>query len=184
MYRSIQVKIWEDRWFFSLKEREKLVYLYLITSSHTNSAGVINVPLELMSIEIGLTPKQFADSLNKLKEKILVTSDGTIYIKNFAKYQLGNSSEKFKTAIASALKELPSNTLKEIIDFDPKILEILPEEFIKELQNTLSIPYPYPTHTLPIPYRYPIYARNIPYRYPTHNRNSNRNRTEYKKYKK
>ena len=166
MYRSIQVKIWEDRWFFNLKEREKLVYLYLITSSHTNSAGVINVPFELMSIETGLTPKQFTDSLNKLKEKVLITNDGIVYIKNFAKYQLSNSSEKFKTAIASALKELPSNTLKEIIDFDPKILEILPEELIKELQNTLSIPYLYPTHTLSIPYPYPTDTPSTQETYP------------------
>ena len=156
MYRSIQVKIWEDKWFFSLKEREKLVYLYLITSSHTNSAGIINVPFELISLEIGLSLKQLTDSLNKLKEKILITNDGIIYIKNFAKYQLGNSSEKFKTAIASALKELPSKTLQEIINFDPKILEILPKEFTKEVQDTLSIPYPYPTDTLSEQKAYPI----------------------------
>jgi hypothetical protein len=52
--RYISTSIWSDDWFDSLSDREKLVYFYLLTNEHTNTAGIYQCTLKNIRLEIGL----------------------------------------------------------------------------------------------------------------------------------
>lgn len=55
--RSINTKIWSDEWFESLDQKEKLLWIYLLTNSHTNMLGVYEISPKKISFETGLAVK-------------------------------------------------------------------------------------------------------------------------------
>lgn len=63
--RYISTSIWDDDWFDSLTEREKLVYFYLLTNPHTNAAGVYQCTLKNMRLEIGLEREEAERIMSK-----------------------------------------------------------------------------------------------------------------------
>jgi ABC-type uncharacterized transport system involved in gliding motility auxiliary subunit len=74
--RYISTSIWYDDWFDSLTEREQLFYFYLLTSPHSNAAGVFQCTLKIMRMEKNLEHdevvrimKKFADAMLVEKEK-------------------------------------------------------------------------------------------------------------------
>jgi len=52
--RSIKTKIWSKPWVENLEPKYKLLWIYLLTNSHTNLLGLYEVSTSRMSFEIGL----------------------------------------------------------------------------------------------------------------------------------
>lgn len=153
MYRIIDSKIWEDSWFFDLTAEQKLLFVYLITSSHTNQLGIFTANIKYIKIETGL--ENIEEILKTLYPKVLYLPQFSfILIKNFIRYQnLGGA--KFEKSIYQKFLEQPrqiqsvlfreSEGLREIIErFNPELSQELSptSENSDENSDTLLMGYP------------------------------------------
>jgi len=168
MYRVIDTQIWEDAWFFELKREQKLLFIYLITSAHTNQLGVFRANIKYIEMETGI--ENVAEVLKGLYPKVLYYPHlNLIIIKNFIRYQnLGG--ENFEKGVANKFAEQNKEVqailfreCEEIRRIVQKFNPALAEELENIKQDTLSIPYPYPINTLSIPHPYPINTLSIPH---------------------
>ena len=157
MYRVIDTQIWEDAWFFELKREQKLLFIYLITSAHTNQLGVFRANIKYIEMETGI--ENVAEVLKGLYPKVLYYPHlNLIIIKNFIRYQnLGG--ENFEKGVANKFAEQNKEVqailfreCEEIRRIVQKFNPALAEELENIKQDTLSIPHPYPINTLSIPH--------------------------------
>ena len=110
-HRYINTKFWTDNYIINeLNPVEKLIFIYLITNTHTNICGVYELPLKVMAMETGID----RDNLEKVilpkleKDGKILYKNGWMAVKNFIKHQAVNPSiEKgIKEKLAEAPKEL------------------------------------------------------------------------------
>jgi len=135
MYRIINTKIWEDDWFFDLNAEQKLVFIYLVTSQHTNQLGVFNANLKYISIETGL--KNAIEILKTLSPKVVYIPElKLVFIKNFLKYQ--NVGGKFEKNIYNKFSEY-DDKVKVVLLRESNLLRSIVEKYdkatIKNLDN-------------------------------------------------
>lgn len=121
--RYINTKFWSDTWISNLDPVEKLLYLYLITNEKTSICGIYELPLKIMAVETGIEKEMIDKILRRFeKDKKVIYKKGWINLTNFIKHQQ-TSSEKIKTGIEICLNQVP-----------------------KDILDTLSIPYTYPSN--------------------------------------
>ncbi len=112
--RYINTKFWSDPFIQELDNKSKLFYIYLLTNSHTNIAGIYEVSLKTMSFESGISEhdiKEILDSLSKAMKAYFV--DGFIIIRNFLKHQSINP--KVEAGIKRVMSEIP-HKIKEFVE--------------------------------------------------------------------
>lgn len=68
MKRYISTSFWDDEWVMSLDFTEKGLYLYLLTNSLTNIAGVYKLPIKRMVFDTGLDEKQVEKIMQKFED--------------------------------------------------------------------------------------------------------------------
>ena len=134
MFRIINSKIWEDDWFFDLSAEQKLLFMYLVTSPHTDQLGIFKANIKYISIETGL--KDINSLLKSLYPKVIYIPElKLIFIKNFLRYQ--NVGGKFEKLIYNKFLEL-SNEVKAILikenEYLKNIIEKYNQELIKEIE--------------------------------------------------
>jgi hypothetical protein len=147
--RYISTSIWDDDWFDSLTEREKLVYFYLLTNTHTNPAGVYQCTLKNIRLEIGLEREE----IERIMAKFEVAGKafyycGYIIIPKWLNHQrIGDRSTLFLGAV-KVLKSLPDDVKKFISDrrhYDYDVSNIIGSEYpidnLSQNNNNLSISY-------------------------------------------
>ncbi len=155
--RIIDTRFWDDGYVQKLDPSEKLLFLYYLTNSLTNIAGIYEIGLKRMALDTGLDEEMIKIILKRFeKDKKIFYIDEWIYIRNYLKYQ-ETSSPKIKKGIQLALKDIPKRILAKIKENGYPI-------------DTLSIPYIYPMDTL-------SYSNS------NSNSNSNPNRETLKKLK-
>jgi hypothetical protein len=135
MYRIINSKIWEDDWFFDLSAEQKLLFMYLVTSPHTDQLGIFKANIKYISIETGL--KDINSLLRSLYPKVIYIPElKLIFIKNFLRYQ--NVGGKFEKLIYNKFLEL-NNEVKAILikenEYLKNIIEKFNQELIKEIET-------------------------------------------------
>ena len=84
----ISPEIWKEKTFLRLTPTDKLVYLYLLTTTHGNAVGLYYLPLEYAAHDLSLTINQIKVALNTLVEKNLISYDidnAFVFLPNFAK---------------------------------------------------------------------------------------------------
>jgi hypothetical protein len=108
--RYISTSIWDDDWFDSLTEREKLVYFYLLTNTHTNPAGVYQCTLKNVRLEIGLEREEIERIMAKFGAagKAFYYKD-YIIIPKWLKHQKINDRSKMFLGALKVLKSLPED---------------------------------------------------------------------------
>jgi hypothetical protein len=52
-YSNVHTRMWYAKDFKELDDEEKLLFIYLITSPHSNSAGYYRLPLGYVSSDLG-----------------------------------------------------------------------------------------------------------------------------------
>jgi len=110
--------MWNDAWFLSLSETEKLTWLYLLSNPQTNICGVYELPLAITAAQIGVDTDEIQRIFNKFEDdgKIIYEA-GWVAITNFIKYQTLNP--KVKKGIEIGLSEAPKQILDRLsIDYD------------------------------------------------------------------
>ncbi|MDW7998452.1 MAG: hypothetical protein RMI30_03245 [Thermodesulfovibrio sp.] len=176
MYRMIKAQIWTSPWFFELSQEQKLLYIYLSTSVHTNQLGVYKATIRHIELETGLSNVE--SLLASLYPHIIyVPAIKLIVVKDFIKSQY-NLNIKIEKSIYNKFIEEPEEVqtvLLENIDFLRNIIEKF-EEREEEISFTSqdSLPRGYLSNTSPIslsdalsiPYLYIMDNLSLPLKYP------------------
>jgi hypothetical protein len=90
--RYVDTNFWEDSYTANLDPSEKLIFLYLLTNSCTNIAGVYQITLKRIACDTGIDRDMVLKILERFKkDKKIDYIDGWMLIKNFIKHQNLNS---------------------------------------------------------------------------------------------
>jgi len=128
--RYISTSIWDDDWFDSLSEREKLAYFYLLTNPHTNAAGVYQCTLKNMRLEMGLEREEVEQIMKKFSDagKAYYIKD-YIIIPKWLKHQKAAERNGILLGAKKVLKSLPDEIKEFLADrkhYDWDISDIVP----------------------------------------------------------
>ena len=75
-YRTIRMDFWNDPYVEGMEPQDKLLYVYLFSSPHTNNLGVLTVSRRKIAFETGLTEEGVAAGLAALERDGKVLIDG------------------------------------------------------------------------------------------------------------
>ena len=113
--RYISTSFWDDEWVQSLNITEKAVYLYLLTNTLTNIAGVYKISDRRMSFDTSLSMKDVKSILEKFKiAGKAYRFEEYIVIPTWPKHQKWETHVKISTGIEAVLKKLPVKIIKEL----------------------------------------------------------------------
>jgi len=128
-WRYFAPHFWNDSYILKLKPLEKYVYIYLFTNPHCNQAGLYELPVEIMSFELQLSPEEIKEIIEKFQQDgKLEYVDDVMWLKNFLKHQPNKSPLVWKRIVKD---------IKMVSNHSDKLIE----RYFKHL-DTLNIPYP------------------------------------------
>jgi hypothetical protein len=106
--RLINTKFWTDSYIQSLDQTSKLLFLYLLTNTHTEICGIYEISLKTIEFETSIDYDRLSKAIHRLSEdgKIFYQFD-YVLIKNFAKHQ--QSNPKIGLGVQRSLEQLPFN---------------------------------------------------------------------------
>lgn len=114
-YRTLKMSFWSDPFIEELSAPQKLLYLYLITSEHTNSLGIAHVSIRKIAFETGLDVQDIEECIIALEGHGKLIRDGhDILLINFIKNQCA-LGEKVRTGLRSLFAGVSSKTIKEYL---------------------------------------------------------------------
>lgn len=114
-YRIINVKYWDDTYIINLDIEGKLLYLYLLTNTLTNIAGVYEINLNRIVFDTKIKEKTILKLFEKFaKDNKIIYKNGWVVIINFVKNQSLNS--KVKKGIEEVLKHLPKEVFVTVLN--------------------------------------------------------------------
>ena len=150
-YRTLKMDFWSDPFVEDLPSAAKLLYLYLITSPHTNNLGVLEISRRRISYETGLDEATVDLHLAQLEEsEKLFSVDGLIWLTNFVRHQT-STSPKILTTLRRMAAGIRSKRLSGIIrKWYPHLFGDAADS-VSEGGNSDQIPYAYPIDTVCIP---------------------------------
>jgi hypothetical protein len=109
--RIINTRFWDDVYIAGLSPREKLVFLYLISSPLTNISGVYELPVKRAALDVSLEIAEVEAILTKFEEDGKVARfKGWLGVTNFIAHQTLNP--KIIQGILNGLRKAP----KEVVD--------------------------------------------------------------------
>jgi hypothetical protein len=129
-YIRVASKFWQDEKVKALSDDAKLLYLYVLTSPHSNMAGYYVLPKPYVAYDLNWLPERLDKAFSELLKQGLVKyckQSDVVLIPNFLKYNPIQNQNQAKGA-ARRVAELPSNTLRE--DFRT-VLERYAEQFVE-----------------------------------------------------
>ena len=85
-YRKIDVAIWNDSAFNSLKPVGKLAFFMLITHPNMTAIGAMRATVQGLAAEIGVSAKDFAE-LFSTKLALIDDKTNCVFVPNFLRYQ-------------------------------------------------------------------------------------------------
>lgn len=140
-YVRVANKIWQDEKIKNLSDDAKLLYLYVLTSPHSNMAGYYVLPKPYVAYDLNWLPERLDKAFGELLRNGLIKyceQSDVVLIPNFLKY---NPMQNKNQAIGAArrVRELPSNTLaKDFLTVLKRFAEPFLEHFAKGFGNTES----------------------------------------------
>ena len=148
-YVLLATKFWTDEKIINLDTETKLLYLYMLSSPHSNMAGYYRLPKAYIKADLHLSDKGFTKGFNKLLKKGLIKycdKSSVILVLNYYKYNKIQNENQAKGA-ANRTSELPQNSLveeyKKVVkrfadNHKKELLKGLPKGFDKGLSITES----------------------------------------------
>ncbi len=107
-HRTIDTKLFKDRWVRSLHPLDKLLFVYFLTNISTNIAGAYEIEMSDIELDTGLSASEIDEALIHFREAGKVFyEDGWVYIANFIKHQK-YESEKIQAGILTIINNSPS----------------------------------------------------------------------------
>ena len=122
--RVIDQRYWTDPYVESLSATEKLVYIHLFSSAHTNLVGVFQASRRMIAFQTA-SPEQDVDAaLERFRrDGKAVIDGGEVWLASYIRHQC-TSSPKMVAAMRGQLAKVESDTIrKAIIERYPHIME-------------------------------------------------------------
>lgn len=114
--RYVNTKFWTDNWIVEeLNPLDRYVFMYLLTNSKTNIAGVYEISLRQISFEVGIEIDTLKNMMGKLSEKVIYF-DGYVIFKNSDKHQ-NVENPSISLGISNILEALPKNVSDLVKDY-------------------------------------------------------------------
>ena len=110
----IDTRFWNDNFVVGLNPLDRYLFLYFLTNSHTNIAGIYEIPMRTIAFESGLDKEMIPKMLKRLKGKVEYV-DGWIAIKNFAKHQ-NTKSFTVQKGIKAELERIPKKVMDKLVN--------------------------------------------------------------------
>lgn len=108
--RYINTKFWSDPWVVDhLNPLDRHLFFYFLTNEHTTIAGVYELSLRTISLEIGIEREELIRMIKRLEPKIRYM-DSWVVIANAIKNQ-NYKSPRIKTGIDMVLERCPPELL-------------------------------------------------------------------------
>jgi len=106
-YRLVSTSFWDDPWVVSLDRDEQYFYLYLLTNSLTNIAGVYQISLKRIVFDTKFTEEEVRGIIKKFEDagKAFYYKETYIVLPKFPKHQHRNP--KVSLGIERCLKNYP-----------------------------------------------------------------------------
>ena len=89
--RMISSDMWSDKIFEELGHKEKLLFIYLITSPYTSQAGIGQITDKRIADDIGLQRKEIPEIMQNIS-MLVERQDEWFWVKNFLSHQGQNPS--------------------------------------------------------------------------------------------
>lgn len=115
MYRkaTIPTKIWADKKFKNLEEKQRYLFMYLLTCPHLNYFGYIHLPVDYIACDIAWENKDVVKHLNILVKKNMIMYDfeaSILFVCNHLLYEEKKSQNDIKR-MSKILSDLPESPL-------------------------------------------------------------------------
>lgn len=128
--------IWSEFWFKNLSSNEKLVLIYLLTTSRLNKASFGEFNIDLIVYETGLSLSETEKSLEALEKKGLIKIvDGVIAVKNRINF-INPNSIAIKRGVKKILNFAPTwvkNFLNDVSDVDDDVVSQREIQVIRDI---------------------------------------------------
>lgn len=117
-FSKVSPKIWRNREFRALPSiGSRLLFLYLMTSEHQNSAGCFRLPEGYAHHDLGWTPDEYAERLQEIEASGLVLIDretSEMFIHGWFDMNAA-MNDRHAMRITKAIAEIESATLRETV---------------------------------------------------------------------
>lgn len=122
--RSIDQRYWTDPYVESLSATEKLVYIHLFSSAHTNLVGVFQASRRMIAFQTACPGPDVDAALERFRrDGKAVIDGGEVWLASYIRHQC-TSSPKMVAAMRGQLAKVESDTIrKAIIERYPHIME-------------------------------------------------------------
>lgn len=144
MKRYISTSFWDDEWVMSLDFTEKGLYLYLLTNSLTNIAGVYKLPIKRMVFDTGLDEKQVEKIMQKFEDDGKAYRHGEYIVLPAWPHHQKCANANIQKGISRILKDLDYELIEFLaqVGYRYPLEEFLgfPEETIKEKADDSKMP--------------------------------------------
>ncbi|CDN91359.1 hypothetical protein [Agrobacterium tumefaciens] len=117
-FSKVSPKIWRNRDFRALPSPgSRLLFLYLMTSEHQNSAGCFRLPEGYAVYDLGCTSDEYAERLQEIEASGLVLIDyqtSEIFIRGWFDMNAA-MNDRHALRITKAIADIESATLRETV---------------------------------------------------------------------
>lgn len=122
--RSIDQRYWTDPYVESLSATEKLVYIHLFSSAHTNLVGVFQASRRMIAFQTAFPGPDVDAALERFRRDGKAVIDGSeVWLASYIRHQC-TSSPKMVVAMRGQLAKVESDTIrKAIVERYPHIME-------------------------------------------------------------
>jgi len=153
--RYISTSFWDDEWVQTLNLTEKALYLYFMTNTLTNIAGVYKISDRRILFDTGLSEAEFKSIFDKFQNSGKAYRIGEyIALPKWAKHQKWENHDKIKKGIEAVLKELPPDVLQfllkikyefplENIAYDSLSKKNIAYDSLSSAENPKTLPFNY-----------------------------------------
>lgn len=138
--RMISTRIWDDDYFSNIDPIEKLLFLYFLTNSATNIAGIYEIPLKRVANETGIDKEMLIKVLSRFsRDEKIFYENGWVCLKNFVKHQ-NKKSPLVQIGIKNELALVPKDILEKFIAYGYGINTVSISNLIKSNLIKSKIP--------------------------------------------
>ena len=114
-FRTIKMSFWSDPFIESLDDKSKLLYIYMITCSHTSNLGILDVTTRKIAYETGLSEDEVKSGMDLLRREGKIVTDGTATLMlNFISNQTSGAPMVIMGLLA-LFKKLESRTFRKAL---------------------------------------------------------------------
>lgn len=107
-FNSVNSQFWVDNYTSNLDPIEKLLFLYFLTNTQSNIAGVYQIPIKNIAVETGIDRDMVTKILARFeKDRKIFYKDGYIIIRNKLEFNKKDNDSIYKGAM-SIIESLPN----------------------------------------------------------------------------